>query len=172
MIHDYSNYSVSVDGKTVTNIKTGKEVVQRRIPNGYMEVTIKCDSNSKYIKQRVHRLVVSQYKNIPLSELQAVNHKDGVRTNNDLSNLEACTRSQNASLPKHSSKKRDLPKGIHHWNIGNKKYRVSLKHLNRYYTAYFFTLDEALAHYEIQFQRLHGAKPFERNVYSVNQVAV
>jgi hypothetical protein len=158
-ITGYSNYAVSQDGKTVINTKTGKTLKQGMHKAGYPQVSmVRDDGVTKY--QRVHRLVVSAYMNIALTDLPAVNHIDGVRTNNDLSNLEACTIVENASIPRHTSKKRTLPKGIHTWNKGKKKYRVALKFYKKYITAYFNDIEEATAFYVSKFIELHGSHPY------------
>lgn len=72
-----------------------------------------------YIKNKwhyAHRLVASHYltNNLNLSD---VNHKDGIKSNNNVSNLEWCTRSYNI---KHSFDVlgRSNPKGKDHWAFG------------------------------------------------------
>lgn len=60
--------------------------------NGYM--TINFNANGKYVNKYVHRLVAQTFianpKNFP-----EVNHKDCNRANNNVSNLEWCSRSYN-----------------------------------------------------------------------------
>jgi len=58
---------------------------------GYKKVTLKCDGVRK--DMRVHRLVVMSFLGEPSKEM--VNHIDGDKTNNKLSNLEWATRSEN-----------------------------------------------------------------------------
>ena len=58
---------------------------------GYKSVTLKCDGVRK--DMRVHRLVVMTFIGEPSKEM--VNHIDGDKTNNVLSNLEWATRSEN-----------------------------------------------------------------------------
>lgn len=162
-IKNYSDYSVSRDGLVVIQISTGRILTQSTAKHGYKSVYIKSD-DGKFSNQRVHRLVVAQYNELDLFWVPAVNHIDGNPKNNSLENLELCTRSQNATLPRHTSKKgRDLPKGIHHWKIGKKKYRVSLKHVKAYITAYFLTLDEAIDFYVKTFLRLYEVHPYSEN---------
>lgn len=60
--------------------------------NGYLQVSIKADG--KFIKQRVNRLVARTFLSNP-DNLPEVNHKDNNRTNNNVDNLEFCTRSYN-----------------------------------------------------------------------------
>ena len=59
---------------------------------GYMQVSIKADG--KWTKKLVHRLVAQTF--IPNHDnLPEINHKNGDRTNNNVSNLEWCSRSYN-----------------------------------------------------------------------------
>ena len=72
-----------------------------------------------YIKSKwhyAHRLVASHYINNP-DNLSDVNHKDGIKDNNDVSNLEWCTHSDNI---KHSFDVlgRTNPTGVNHWCYG------------------------------------------------------
>lgn len=60
--------------------------------NGYLIVSIKV--NGKFIKQRVHRLVAQTFLSNS-DNLPEVNHKDNDRTNNNVDNLEWCTRLYN-----------------------------------------------------------------------------
>jgi hypothetical protein len=63
------------------------------LPNkdGYCRINL-TDDNGRKANYFVHRLVMQAY--IGPSDLQ-VNHKDSVRTNNDIANLEYVTASQN-----------------------------------------------------------------------------
>ena len=52
------------------------------------------DNQGKRKDYKIHRLVATYYLDNP-SNLPIVNHKDGNKTNNHISNLEWCTYSQN-----------------------------------------------------------------------------
>jgi hypothetical protein len=95
-IPNYSNYLVSNYG----NIKTfnwknkGIEAVMKpaKDKSGYLRTMLKNDSG-KYDTIKVHRIVVSAF--IGLKDGLEVNHKDGVKTNNNIDNLELVTHQEN-----------------------------------------------------------------------------
>lgn len=59
---------------------------------GYYQVSLSKDGKNK--KHRVHRLVASAFLDNPHNYTD-VNHKDEVKTNNNVDNLEWCTRKYN-----------------------------------------------------------------------------
>lgn len=89
-INEAPMYEVSENG-VVRNTHTGNLVKQR--PNyGYMYVSLMI--NGKAHQRRVHRLVALAF--IPNPENKSdVNHIDGNKANNCVSNLEWCTASEN-----------------------------------------------------------------------------
>lgn len=85
-----TNYSVSDNGE-VRNDKTNK-ILSSRIQQGYKHVTLTINKKAKSC--RVHRLVASAF--IPNIENKPyVNHKDGIRSNNNVNNLEWVTPVEN-----------------------------------------------------------------------------
>lgn len=86
-----TNYSVSDDG-LIKNDITNKILTQYQ-QNGYKHCSLSINKKPK--KFRVHRLVAEAFienkDNKPF-----VNHKDGIRTNNRVTNLEWVTPSENA----------------------------------------------------------------------------
>ena len=84
-------YDVDKSG-TVVNVKTGKILHQHKDKNGYLFVTL-CN-NGKQKRIAVHRLVALKF--IPNTmNLPQVNHKNGIKTDNRVENLEWCTASEN-----------------------------------------------------------------------------
>lgn len=77
---------------------------------GYLRVQLYI-SPGKAITRKVHRLVATYF--IGGSSLEQVNHKDGDKLNNKVSNLEWCTQSENmwhaAKLGLHSKRKDLVP---------------------------------------------------------------
>lgn len=82
-------YAVTKQG-LVYSFKSNKFLKLINHSAGYKVVML--TKNGKQKKHYVHRLVCSAY--LGLSKLQ-VNHKDGIKTNNNLDNLEYCTTQQN-----------------------------------------------------------------------------
>jgi len=81
-------YQVSECGKVYSQIKELKQTLN----NGYLKVNL---SNNGVIKLcRAHRLVAMQFIANPQNK-PCVNHKDGVKTNNLVENLEWCTYAEN-----------------------------------------------------------------------------
>jgi len=81
-------YSVSSNGR-IKNNKTGQLLSQRLNNNGYYRVTLGHANNKVYVHREVAKAFLSVSKN------KVVNHKDGNKKNNRLSNLEVISYSQN-----------------------------------------------------------------------------
>lgn len=87
-----TNYLVSKDGQ-VFNVKT--KILLKQTPNqsGYIRYTLRINNQNK--SKQAHTLVIETWTDETL-ENKVINHKDGNKTNNKLSNLEVVTKSQNA----------------------------------------------------------------------------
>ena len=83
-INGFTHYDISEEGKVV-NTRTGRELKPEIIWDGYERVTLSQDSVLK--RFRVHRLVAEHFIPNP-DNLPMVNHKDGVKRNNVVNNLE------------------------------------------------------------------------------------
>lgn len=80
------NYVINIDGE-VANLKTGL-IVKGSERNGYLRITIR---NKQY---SIHRLVWETF-NEPIPEGYYIDHIDGNKSNNALSNLRLVTQSDN-----------------------------------------------------------------------------
>lgn len=76
-----------------SRIKNGRILVLCKDVNGYSIVNLHLDGQRTM--QRVHKLVLSAFDRCRPEGLEC-NHIDGVKTNNNLNNLEWVTRSENA----------------------------------------------------------------------------
>lgn len=91
-ISDYPNYEVSDQGR-VRNRKSGR-ILKTELVKGYPRVLLV--DRSRHRPAMVHRLVAEEFTTEDHDGLQ-VNHIDGDKTNNKLSNLEWVTGSENIS---------------------------------------------------------------------------
>lgn len=91
IINGFPNYSIHRDG-TITNTKTNTTKQHWLGANGYFHVDLYHENKSS--KVAVHRLLALHFIPNPENK-RTVNHIDGNKTNNDLSNLEWATDSQN-----------------------------------------------------------------------------
>jgi len=89
-IRSIDRYVNNIKGRA---LRKGKVLKQSIHINGYYKITLsKCSKLKTY---RLHRLVALHF--IPTSSTKlVVNHKDGNKLNNSLSNLEWCTRSEDS----------------------------------------------------------------------------
>lgn len=109
----YPNHTITDDGKVFSlnynNTGKKKEMKNTVSKNGYS--VIRLSNEGKTFVYLVHRLVALTFIPNPYN-LQEVNHKDECKTNNNVSNLEWCSRAYNI-------------------NYGTRNYRSSTKQLNR-----------------------------------------
>ena len=91
----------------------GKVLSPTKDRYGYLTVTLNCNGKSKTIK--IHRLVAQAFLPNP-DNLPQVNHKDEVKTNNSVDNLEWCTAKYNVNFGTRQERYRNtmLEKG--HWS--------------------------------------------------------
>lgn len=100
------------NGKVITYKRKGKNLKLPLDTSGYPRIALYKEKKSTYVF--VHRLVAQTFlENEDPSLYIQVNHKDGVKTNNRVDNLEWCTRSENLQ---------------HAHDIGLKKSPVGEKH--------------------------------------------
>lgn len=75
------------------HLRKGVLLKQKTTKQGYLSVTLQKDGILKHLL--VHRIVASKFIRIKTKDKIYVNHKDGNKLNNDVSNLEWVTASQN-----------------------------------------------------------------------------
>lgn len=91
-INGYTHYYISDNGVVYTNKRGFLEEIKTFINHGYKRIALWKDGQSK--KFRISRLVAIHFIDNP-NNLPVVNHKDGDKLNNNVSNLEWCTISEN-----------------------------------------------------------------------------
>jgi len=86
-------YYISSNGDVISKVCSKERVLkQHMMTSGYKMVNLKKDKKQKNLS--IHRLLAMHF--LPNdNNYEQVNHKDGNKLNNDLSNLEWCTRSHN-----------------------------------------------------------------------------
>lgn len=87
----YPKYEISTEGR-IRNSKTHYIYSQRLRSDGYLDIDIR--ENGERKKMLVHRLVASCYLDNP-NNLPEVNHKNKIKTDNRVENLEWVSRKQN-----------------------------------------------------------------------------
>lgn len=89
----YPTYLINRTGK-VWSILSGKFIKPQNNGIGYMQYFLKDYTTGKIKQLKSHRLVGLQFIPNP-NNYTEINHKDGIKSNNDVDNLEWCTHSQN-----------------------------------------------------------------------------
>jgi hypothetical protein len=109
-VKGFSDYEASSEGE-IRNKETEQIVKPHKIRNGYL--TLKLYKEHKPYTRMVHRLVAATF--MGESDLE-VNHIDGNKTNNRISNLEYVSRSENIKhayaiglIPAHAPKDKGTP---------------------------------------------------------------
>ena len=134
LIEGYDKYYVSDDGKIYSDkYSERRELIPRQASNGYLYVNL-C-KNGKYKSVRIHR-IVAKYFLSDYDEFLEVNHKDGNKLNNKMSNLEMVTHGGNIRHAVENGLHRAL-KGEEHWC--SKLTEENVKEIRKKYQPYVYT---------------------------------
>ena len=117
------NYSVSDEGQ-VKNLKTGRILSTNTQSNKYVRVCLRIDG--KTVVKAVHRLVAEAFIANPDNKPQ-VNHKNAIKSDNRVDNLEWVTGSENIKHAYANGLMHGIEKirGINHWKW--REYRHLIK---------------------------------------------
>lgn len=106
--HGFSNYAVSKVGE-VYSIKNKKRLSKRPDKAGYLFVKV-VDDTGRSRSMFVHRLVGFAYLDGMTKSKNQINHKNGIKDDNRVENLEWCTAKQNW---RHAQKNRLSVRGVY-----------------------------------------------------------
>jgi hypothetical protein len=87
-----SRYEIDEDGK-IFSVRTGKEIKTQITRDGYLTVKLGM-VDGKRKRSRIHRLMITSFQGIDRPQME-VNHIDGNKRNNHISNLEWCSHQEN-----------------------------------------------------------------------------
>ena len=145
-VPNYEDYMVS-DRGGVKSMKYGRERLMRLSSNQYGYLLLNLSKEGKRKVFRVHKLVAMAFLNhVPCGHKLVVDHIDGNRTNNHLSNLQVITNRENTSKDRRGGSSRYV--GVS-WNKQHKKWEVHI-HVNgkRKYLGVFTNEIEASEAYQ------------------------
>jgi hypothetical protein len=91
IIDGFPNYSIDENGVVVNNI-TGRVIKHHTDKKGYKRIGLRFKNKQK--KFYIHRLVASVFILNPRNK-ETVNHKNGVKSDNNVNNLEWMTNEEN-----------------------------------------------------------------------------
>jgi len=137
-------YQVSNYGRVrglITSQGRRKGILKPYDHDGYKRINLY--KNKKVKKYYVHRLVAQAFISNP-NKYPEVNHKDGDKSNNHISNLEWCTSSQNQ---------------IHAYKIGLQKYNPKI-HENNNYRGIKCKVTDNVTGKTIKFENMKKASEF------------
>lgn len=125
-------YLISNYGR-IYNRKTGLFIKCIISDNGYYNVRLSVHYNNKtdIITCKVHRLVALMFNYNPYHSQLVVNHKDGIKTNNHISNLEWVTNFENLRHARINNLSKNTPEEIVHEICKKIQNKESLKDISK-----------------------------------------
>jgi hypothetical protein len=140
-IQDFPNYEVSICGQ-VRNFKTKRILKPDISSKGYYRIGLQ-DNNKCKIKHYIHRLVLINF--IPnVENYDCVDHINGIRLDNTISNLRWCSNQQNCYNRSVSKRNSSSIKGVT-WTKDKKRWRALISFDGkRIHIGYFVNLEDAI----------------------------
>lgn len=145
VIPGYSRFIINPKGELISTLT--RRPVGLHVDAGYVETRLKHDQG-KYKKIGIHRLLglAFLHPSIPTSKL-VLNHKDGNKRNNDLSNLEWVTRAENNQHAIHY--------GLTNNNQDNPEYAVLVRDLRNGSVSEFGSINQTARYYGLNPKTVH-----------------
>lgn len=88
-----NRYYISTFGRTYNN-KTKRPIGLSMHRKGYIQFSV-MTTDQRQVTKKLHRMIMFTFCYFPGCEKYEVNHIDGIKTNNNITNLEWCTSSEN-----------------------------------------------------------------------------
>lgn len=157
-IKGYEQYAVSNFGNLM-NVETQKFLKQRNDTKGYVIVTISKDGIRK--DYRLHRLIAEHFIDNP-DNLPIIDHIDGNKSNNEISNLRWATQQTNCQNRKKRENTTSIFKGVYFYKP-TKKWKSNIKiNSKSIHIGYFDTeIEAAFAYNEYLIE--NGLEDFPMN---------
>ena len=150
-INGFNNYSVSNFGE-VRNDTTNKLLKGRLNKGGYYQVGLIL--NGIVTKKSVHRLVGEAFITNPENK-ECIDHIDGCRTNNNVTNLRWATLRENQWNTKLRSNNTSGVKGVS-WYKPTKKWVAQIRLNKKIYLGLFDNIEDAKIAVEKAREKLHN----------------
>ena len=127
-IKEYPNYMISNLGniKSINYHRMGKEQLLKQNVNGRGYKYINISNKNKYVNLLIHREVAKAFLSND-NNYTDINHKDGNKLNNNVNNLEWCTRSENI-LHAYKNNLKNKPVG----NTYRKRCQLAIEYIKKY----------------------------------------
>ena len=132
-INDYKGYFISDDGRVYCNLGQGNrnkdktvdfyEIKPRLTRNGYARVYARQTSTKKRKDLYIHRLVAQYFLPNPQNK-KYVNHKNCIRNDNRVENLEWCTAKENTDYTMAVNHMIRMYDGTYKGNYNYKEYQT------------------------------------------------
>lgn len=130
-------YQITSDGRVYSK-KSDKFLAPYPDSGGYLYVNL--NKNSVGTKCKIHKLVANAFLKNPDSK-NCVDHINGCRTDNNLSNLRFATRSENGANRNCKKNKKLQVKGVYEREYG---FQAMIRKDDKVFTKRFKTVDEAV----------------------------